>query len=218
MKSAWNGLSVLARAAGGANASRLTVASRSASDARCRRLEDLKYVSIFHLDFLFLFWVSMTSRHEKSLTMFSIAFMVVVFVPGDPGDADRFPFLPETLSPHCKESLDPMLRIAPSGRYVFGLVSRERISRTNDTVLGSFPATRRRLPNREVADLSFVVTHRTCTTPGAMRRPSSGQLLIVGHSEVRQRVVGMLGRAAAAEFDVPRERRGSRIRIERRRR
>ena len=38
----------------------------------------------------------MTSRHEKSLTMFSIAFMVVVFVPGEPGDADRFPFLPET--------------------------------------------------------------------------------------------------------------------------
>jgi hypothetical protein len=29
--------------------------------------------------------------------MFSIAFMVVVFVPGEPGDADRFPFLPETL-------------------------------------------------------------------------------------------------------------------------
>ena len=26
----------------------------------------------------------MTSRHEKSLTLFSIAFMVVVLVPGNP--------------------------------------------------------------------------------------------------------------------------------------
>jgi hypothetical protein len=45
------------------------------------------------------------------------------------------------------------------GRIVFGLINRERIS-TNGTVLGSVPAMRRRLPNREVAGL-FVVTHRT---------------------------------------------------------
>jgi len=44
-------------------------------------------------------------------------------------------------------------------RYVFGLVSRERII-TNGPVLGSAPAMRRRLPNREVADL-FGITHRT---------------------------------------------------------
>jgi len=40
----------------------------------------------------------------------------------------------------------------------------------------------------------------------------------VRQSEVLQRVVGMLGRAAAAEIDVPGERRRSCIRVERRRR
>ncbi len=49
-----------------------------------------------------------------------------------------------------------------------------------------------------------------------MRRPSGGQLLIVGYSEVGQRLVAAEG-AVVVEFDVPRERRGSRIRIERRR-
>jgi hypothetical protein len=44
-------------------------------------------------------------------------------------------------------------------RHVFGLISRERI-KTNGTALGSVPAMRRHLPNREVAGL-FVVTHRT---------------------------------------------------------
>jgi hypothetical protein len=44
-------------------------------------------------------------------------------------------------------------------RYVFGLISQERIS-TNGTVFNSVPAMRRRLPNREVAGL-FDVTHRT---------------------------------------------------------
>jgi hypothetical protein len=39
-------------------------------------------------------------------------------------------------------------------RYVVGLVT------TSGTVLGFAPAMRRRLPNREVADI-FVVTHRT---------------------------------------------------------
>ena len=44
-------------------------------------------------------------------------------------------------------------------RYVFGLVSRERIN-TNDTVLGSASAMRRRLPNWEAGGL-FGITHRT---------------------------------------------------------
>ena len=47
-----------------------------------------------------------------------------------------------------------------------------------------------------------------------MRRPSSGQVLIVGYSEVGQRLVAAEG-AVVVEFDVPGERRGSRIRIER---
>jgi hypothetical protein len=42
-------------------------------------------------------------------------------------------------------------------------------------------------------------------------------LLIGSESEVRQRVVGMLGRAAAAEFGVPGERRRIHPRVERRR-
>jgi hypothetical protein len=45
------------------------------------------------------------------------------------------------------------------GRYAFGLVSREGIT-MNGTVLGSAPALRRRLSNREVASL-FGVAHRT---------------------------------------------------------
>jgi hypothetical protein len=43
-------------------------------------------------------------------------------------------------------------------------------------VFGTAPAMRRHLPNRELAGL-VGVTHRTCTMPGAMRRPSSRQVL-----------------------------------------
>jgi hypothetical protein len=69
VKFAWNGASVLARAAGGANASRLTVASRSASDARCRRLEDLKWVLVFILlipFILFLGFVALARVNPKT--------------------------------------------------------------------------------------------------------------------------------------------------------
>ena len=48
-----------------------------------------------------------------------------------------------------------------------------------------------------------------------MRRPPRGHVLIVGYSEVGQRLVAAEG-AVVVEFDVPGERRGSRIRIERR--
>ena len=48
-----------------------------------------------------------------------------------------------------------------------------------------------------------------------MRRPSSGHVLIVGYSEVGQRSVAAQG-TVVVEYDVPLERRGSRIRIERR--
>ncbi len=46
-----------------------------------------------------------------------------------------------------------------------------------------------------------------------MRRPSSGHVLI-GYSDVGQRLVAAKG-TVVVEFDVPRESRGSRIRIER---
>ena len=49
-----------------------------------------------------------------------------------------------------------------------------------------------------------------------MRRPSSGHVLIVGYSDVGQRLVAAEG-TVVVEFDVPGERRGSRIRIERHR-
>src|SRR5262245_31864296 len=52
--------------------------------------------------------------------------------------------------------------------------------------------------------------------PGAMRIPSA-LVLVVGQSEVSQRPVAAKG-AVVVEYDVPRESRGSRIRIERCRR
>ena len=77
----------------------------------------------------------MTSRHEKSLTMFSIAFMGLwpsfwVIPRRRP-----FPIPSRKFGPRCKKSLEPVLRIALDGRYVFGLVSPERIT-TNGTILG----------------------------------------------------------------------------------
>jgi hypothetical protein len=59
------------------------------------------------------------------------------------------------------------------------------------------------------------VTHRTRTKPGAMRRPSLESSLIIGYSEVGQCPVVTEG-AVVVEYDVPGERRRSRIRIERR--
>jgi hypothetical protein len=84
--------------------------------------------------------------------------MVVALVPGEPGDADRFPFLPESLGRVAKKSgTDAAYRA--SRRYVFNLVSRERIT-TNGTVLGSAPAMRRRLRLLNRGGL-FGITHRT---------------------------------------------------------
>jgi hypothetical protein len=51
-------------------------------------------------------------------------------------------------------------------------------------------------------------------TSGAMRIPSRYHVLIVGYSEVGQRPVPAEG-TVVVEYDVPRESRGSRIRIER---
>src|SRR6476620_4366118 len=69
-----------------------------------------------------------------------------------------------------------------------------------------------RLSHREMVSL-FGITHRTCTKPGAMRIPSGWRVLIVGYSEVGQRPVAAEG-TVVVEYDVPRESRGSRIRIE----
>jgi len=101
--------------------------------------------------------------------MFSIAFMVVVFVLGNPETqtvSHSFPKLFAALQ--RKFGTDAAYRAGR--RYVFGLVSRERIT-TNGTVLGSASASHRRIGKSEV---SLGVTHRTCTKAGAMRRPSSG--------------------------------------------
>ena len=61
--------------------------------------------------------------------------MVVALVPGEPGDADRFPFLPETLRRIAK-------KVGTDAAY--------RDSR----------AMGRRVPNREVADLFVDLAHR----------------------------------------------------------
>jgi hypothetical protein len=58
----------------------------------------------------------------------------------------------------------------------------------------------------------FGITHRTWTKPGAMRIPSECHVLIVSESEVGQRPVAAEG-TVVVEYDVPRESRGSRIRI-----
>jgi hypothetical protein len=71
------------------------------------------------------------------------------------------------------------------------------------------------LSNREMVGL-FGITHRTWIIPGAMRIPSGCHVLIVSASEVGQRPVAADG-TVVIEYHVPRESRGSRIRIERRR-
>ena len=89
--------------------------------------------------------------------MFSIAFMVVVFVLGNPETqtvSHSFPKVWAALQ--RKFGTDAAYRAGR--RYVFGLVGRERIT-TNGTVLGSAPAMRRRLPNRELAGLFVDLAH-----------------------------------------------------------
>jgi hypothetical protein len=100
--------------------------------------------------------------------MFSIAFMVVVFVLTQTV-SHSFPRLCAALQ--RKFGTDAAYRA--SRRYVFGLVSRERIT-TNGTVLGSAPAMRRRLPNREVAGLFVDLAHRNQTNAScdAQNRPA----------------------------------------------
>src|SRR5213078_1878332 len=75
-------------------------------------------------------------------------------------------------------------------RYVFGLVSRDAACR-----IVKWEVSWRHASHLDDA---------RCDAETVLR-----SLLIGGESEVRQRVVGMLGRAAAAELDVPGERRRS---------
>jgi hypothetical protein len=46
--------------------------------------------------------------------------MVVALVPGEPGDADRFPFLPETLRRVAKKVWNRCC-VSAGRRYVFGV-------------------------------------------------------------------------------------------------
>jgi len=59
------------------------------------------------------------------------------------------------------------------GRYVFGLVSRDE-SHYQRHCLGFFSGDATPLAESGSEQGSFGVTHRTCTKPGAMRRPPSG--------------------------------------------
>src|SRR5438105_10559670 len=74
----------------------------------------------------------MTSRHGRSLTMFSIAFMVMVFVLTQTV-SHSFPKLCAALQ--RKFGTDAACRAGC--RHVFGLVSREQIT-AKDTVLDFF--------------------------------------------------------------------------------
>jgi hypothetical protein len=90
--------------------------------------------------------------------MFSIAFMVMVFVLGNPEmQTVSHSFPKPSAALQRKFGTDAAYRAGR--RYPFSLASPERTT-TNGTVLGSAPAMRRRLPNREGAGL-FGVTHRT---------------------------------------------------------
>jgi hypothetical protein len=90
--------------------------------------------------------------------LISFLFGFVAVVPGNPKTqtvSHSFPKVCVALQRNFRT--DAAYRAG--SRYVFGLISRERMT-TKDTVLGSAPAIRRRLPNREAAAL-FEVTHRT---------------------------------------------------------
>src|SRR5204862_7316230 len=126
-----------------------------------------------------------------------------------------FPIPSRKFAPRCKESLEPAYRAG--GCYVFGLVSRDE-SHYEWHCLGFCSGEATPLAEMgkwQVSSSSRIAPERRQVRCGDRPR---GQFLMVGQSEERQRVVGMLGRAAAAEFDVPGERRRSVIRVERRRR
>ncbi len=63
------------------------------------------------------------------------------------------------------------------GCYVFGLVSRDE-SHYEWHCLGVCSGDATPLAESGSEQVSFGVTHRTCTKPGAMRRPSSRQVLV----------------------------------------
>jgi hypothetical protein len=139
--------------------------------------------------------------------MFSITFMVVVFVLTQTV-SHFFPKLCAALQ--RKFGTDAACRAG--SRYVFGLVSRERIT-ANGIALRSARMMRRRLPNRGGR---FSSASRIAPKRRQVRCGDRPRHVLKGYSDVGQRLVAAEG-TVVGEFDVPGERRGSRIRIERRR-
>jgi len=82
----------------------------------------------------------------------------VAVVPGNPGTQTVFNSFPKLCAAlQRKFGTDAAHRAGH--RYVFGLVSRERIT-TNGIVLSSAPTMRRRLSNEEVAGFFVDLAHR----------------------------------------------------------
>jgi hypothetical protein len=94
----------------------------------------------------------------------------------------------------------------PRRRYVFGFVGRERIT-TNGTLLGSSPAMRRRLPNREVAGLFVsqrIATRRTLAAmPKSVAKESFIVLKVRLAGELDRPVAGLGRRASRSSQRVP---------------
>jgi hypothetical protein len=125
----------------------------------------------------------------------------VVFILGEPGDADRFPFLPETLGRIAK-------KVGTNAKYRAGRCDVSRFNRFGSGDATSFAGSRSGRSFRHPASHMNDVRCDADTT--------RGPVLIDSYSEVGQRLVAAEG-TVVGEFDVPVERRGSRVRIERRR-
>ena len=145
--------------------------------------------------------------------MFSIAFMVVVFVLGNPETQTVSHSFPKLCAALQRESgTDGAYRAGR--RYVFGLVSRDESHyQWRCLAFCSGGATTAwRIGQWQVFSPSRIAPGRCQCNADTIRC----HVLIVSYSEVGQRLVAAQG-AVVVEFDLPGERGWSRIRIECRR-
>ena len=122
----------------------------------------------------------------------------MAFVPGEPETQTVFHFFPK-LWPTLQREFE--IDAACAALDVFGLVSRERITTKPFAESAG---------GRSLRGHASHLDNARCDAETIL-----GSRLIVGYSEVGQRPVAAQG-AVVVEYDMPLERRGSRIRIERR--
>jgi hypothetical protein len=151
----------------------------------------------------------MTSRHERSLTYVFYRFHGY----GLRSDADRFPFLPETLRRVAKKIWN---RCCESRRPpVCVRLNQSRTNHYQCHCLGFCSGDAKPLAESgSGGSLRHHASHLDDARCDA--ETILGSRLIVGYSNVGQRLVAAEG-TVIVEFDVPGERRGSSIGIERRR-